>query len=183
MRILVTYYSETGQTEKIANIIYDAVKEGHDAQLMKLKKVDKKTLDDYDLIFAGTPCHGSDLAKPYQKFLKSLPSEPKFKLVGFLTHACLPPETSEKDKILFERWVGKCETTFNELTGEKNINFLGYFRCMGAASPGIERFIHKRIITDEDEWKEYLPDLRTRPNKEDLENARKFAINTLKQLE
>ena len=183
MKILVTYYSETGQTEKVANIIYEAMKEEHETKIMKLKDVDKKKLDEFDIIFAGTPCHGSDLAKSYQKFLKSIPSQPKFKLAGFLTHACLPPETSEKDKILFERWVGKCESTFEKLTGEKNIDFQGYYRCMGAASPGIERFIHKRIITDKEEWKEYLPELRTRPNEEDLENARKFALKILKQIE
>lgn len=183
MKILVTYYSETGQTEKIANVIFDAVKEKHETQLQKLKDVNKKKLDEFDLVFAGTPCHGSDLAKSFQKFLKNMPSQSRFKLAGFLTHACLPPETSEKDKKLFERWVGKCDITFKELTGEKNIDFQGYFRCMGAASPGIEKFIHKRIITDKDEWEEYLPNLRTRPNEEDLENARKFALKILKQVE
>ncbi|MFW9923085.1 MAG: flavodoxin family protein [Candidatus Thorarchaeota archaeon] len=183
MKILVTYYSQTGQTEKVAKAIFEAVKEKHETQLLKIKDLKKVNLNDYDLIFAGTPCHSSDLAKAYQKFLKNIPSQPKFKFAGFLTHACLPPETSEKNKKLFEEWVGKCEISYTQLTNEKNIASLGFFRCMGAASFMIEKFIHNQIITDEDEWKEYQPDLRTRPNAEDLENARKFALQILKQAE
>ncbi len=41
----------------------------------------------------------------------------------------------------------------------------------------------KKLMLNKDEWKEYLPILRTKPNKEDLENARKFALKILKQVE
>ncbi|MBN1330924.1 MAG: hypothetical protein JXA54_15740 [Candidatus Heimdallarchaeota archaeon] len=47
----------------------------------------------------------------------------------------------------------------------------------------IEKFIHRQIITDKDEWEDYLPDIRTRPNEEDIENARKFALKILVQIE
>ncbi|MBN1330928.1 MAG: flavodoxin domain-containing protein [Candidatus Heimdallarchaeota archaeon] len=183
MKILVTYYTQTGQTEKVAKAIFKAVKEKYEVQLVKLKDIEKLKLDDYNLIFAGTPCHNSDLAKPFQKFLKNLPLQSKLKLAIFYTHACLPPETNEKSKKLFDEWVGKCEVTFTHLTKEKNIAFQGFFRCMGAASPMIEKFIHRQIITDKDEWEEYLPDLRTRPNAIDLENAGKFALKILTQIE
>ena len=183
MKILVTYYSVSGQTEKVAKAIFEAVKEQHEAQFIKLKDTENMNLEEFDLVFAGTPCHNSDLAIPYQKFLKNIPFQSKFKLAGFLTHACLPPESSEKNKKMFERWVGKCELSFKQLTKERKISFLGFFRCMGAASPPIEMFIHSQIIIDEAEWEEYLPDLRTRPNTIDLDNARQFALNILEQIE
>ena len=42
-------------------------------------------------------------------------------------------------------------------------------------NPRIEQLIRQEIITDEKEWESYLPDVKTRPNEEDMENARKFA--------
>jgi hypothetical protein len=45
---------------------------------------------------------------------------------------------------------------------------------MGAASKQVEDFIHRQIITSEEEWKEYLPELKTHPNSDDLDNAKKF---------
>ena len=183
MKILVTYYSQTGQTKKIAKVIHEAVAEKHESTLKKLSKVSVDNLNDYDLVFAGAPCHHSDLAAKLKKFLSSIPPNPSFKLAGFFTHACLPPENSEEDKLLFERWVGKCAPTFEQVVQEKNISFLGYFRCMGAASKMIEIFIRREIITDKNKWEEYLPDLRASPKAEDLANARAFALNVLQQIE
>jgi len=118
-----------------------------------------------------------------KKFLNNIPPNPKFKLAGFFTHSSLPPEGSEEDKLLFQMWVGRCAPTFEKIAAEKKIDFQGYFRCMGAASKAIEIFIHLKIITDKKKWAEYLPDLRTHPNTEDIENARKFALKILHQVE
>ena len=183
MKILTVYYSETGQTEKIARAINNAVPENNESSIEKLKKINVDSLADYDLVFIGGPCHDADLAKPVKKFLNKIPSNPKFKLAGFFTHSCLPPESGEEDKLLFQRWVGKCAPTFEKIAAEKKIAFQGYFRCMGAASKLIENFIHRKIITDEKKWAEYLPDLRMRPNTEDIENAQKFALKILAQIE
>jgi flavodoxin len=182
LKVLVIYYSESGQTEKIANVIFNAVKEEHEAELKKLLRVDVNNLNSYDLVFIGTPCHDSDLAKPTIEFLSKLPDNPRFKLAGFYTHACMPPEASEEYNALFERWVGKCQPTFERITNVKEIDLLGIFRCMGAAVPPIEQFIHSEIVTDEKLWKEVLPIIRASPNAEDIENARKFALKIIKHM-
>lgn len=183
MRILTVYYSKTGQTEKIARAIYTTVAEKHDSSIEKIKDINVDSLADYDLVFIGGPCHSTNLAKPVKKFLNKMPQNPKFKLAGFFTHSCLPPESGEEDKLLFQKWVGRCAPTFEKIAIEKKIDFQGYFRCMGAASKGVEKFIHRKIITDKKKWAEYLPELRTRPNAADIENARKFALNILHQIE
>lgn len=183
MKILTVYYSKTGQTEKIARAIYAAVAEKHESSIEKIKKTKVDSLDEYDLVFIGAPCHNADLAKPVKKFLNNIPPNPKFKLAGFFTHACLPPEGSEEDKLLFQRWVGKCVPTFEKITDEKKIDFQGYFRCVGAATKMVEMFIHRKIITDKQKWTEHLPDLRASPNTEDIENAQKFALKILQQIE
>lgn len=182
MKVLITYYSQSGQTENIANVISDTMKEKFETDLLKLKQVNLKTINEYDLVFVGAPCHHSDLVKQVQKFLKKLPKGASFKLVGFYTHACMPPETSEEDKVLFERWVGKCQPTFEKIASEKEIDLLGTFRCQAKATPPIEKFIRKQIITDDKKWEEYLPDLRERPKKEDLDKARDFALKILQQV-
>ena len=53
---------------------------------------------------------------------------------------------------------------------------------MGKASPPIEHFIHQEIVTDEDEWNEYLPELHKHPTPEDMENAKKFAKKMITKL-
>ena len=68
------------------------------------------------------------------------------------------------------------------LNGEKEIDLLGTFRCQAKATPPIEKFIRKQIIIDDKKWEEYLPDLRERPKKEDLDKARDFALKILQQV-
>ena len=128
------------------------MKEKFETELLKLKQVNLKTIDEYDLVFVGAPCHHSDIPKKVLKFLKKLPKGASFKLVGFYTHACMPPEASEEDKALFERWVGKCQPTFEKITGENEIELLATFRCQAKATPPIENFIRKQIITDDKKW-------------------------------
>ncbi len=74
------------------------------------------------------------------------------------------------------------QSSFENACKDKNIEFLGCFNCQGKASPPIENFIRQEIITDEDEWNEYLPDLRKHPDANDIENAKKFAQEILGKL-
>jgi hypothetical protein len=77
--------------------------------------------------------------------------------------------------VYYERWASKSKTSFNQVCKEKEIEFMGYFSCMGAPSPPIEEFIHNTIIEDEVEWAAYIKDVSLRPDNEDLDNARSFA--------
>jgi len=179
MKVLIVYYSESGQTEKIAEIFHKVISKKHESVLKKLSELKIKTLTDYDLVCIGSPCHSSDLARPIKKFLSKLPENPKFKMIGFFTHSCY---TKEDDEKLYEEWVGKCIPTFTDTANKKNIEFLGHFNCMAAATPAIEKFIHRKIITDDDEWKTYLPLLRMKPDDQDLDNARNFVGKIMEKL-
>jgi hypothetical protein len=46
-------------------------------------------------------------------------------------------------------------------------------------SPPIEKMIHEKILTDENEWLEYIQKARNSPNEEDLEKAKEFAREVL----
>lgn len=179
MKILVAYYSQTGNTEKIAQVIHETTSENHESSLKKLNKVKIEQLDDYDLVFIGSPCHDSDLAKPALRFLNKLPDSPKCDFAGFYTHSTYLPEGDERIQKLSEVWSGKCRKTFEEVKKEKNANFKGFFRCQGIPSLPIEQFIHDTIIKDDEEWAVFIEEVKKHPNENDIENAKKFTLDIL----
>jgi len=181
MKTLVLYYSLSGRTKTVAEAIYAVAKKETDAELSELKDFTGDQLDNYDLVFVGAPCHDSDIAKPIKQLLENVPKNTQFKLACFVTHSCSPPEKSDYMAGLFEKWVGKCSKTLDKVTSSKGINYVGYFRCMGAPSPAIENFIHTSIITDEKVFKEYVEDARKHPDEQDIKNAQEFALKIIKE--
>jgi flavodoxin len=175
MKALIAYFTQTGNTKIVAEVIHEVLSAHGHADISTVRKVNPDTLNEYDLIVVGAPCHDSDLALPVKGFLERLPDSPVFKLAGFFTHATYTRDRDGRDGELFDTWAGRCLPSFEKACKDKNIIFLGCFNCMGKASPLIEGFIRQEIITDEDEWNEYLPLLHSHPDSNDIENARKFA--------
>ncbi len=166
----------------IADAIFETLSVQGEAIIDTVRRVDIESLNEYDLIFVGAPCHDSDLAPPVKGFLDSLPDSPEFKLAGFFTHSTFMPDDTERNRELYDQWAGKCIPTFENVCKNKKIEFLGYFHCRGKPNPRIEGFIRQVVITDEDEWNEYLPELRKHPDSNDIENAKKFALEILDKL-
>lgn len=175
MEILITYYTQSGNTKFIAEKIHETVSKQYTASIKPLKEVDVETLKEIDLIFIGAPCHDASLAKPAIKFLESLPENLPAKIAGFYTHATYLKDGTERHDKLFDRWAGKCSPLFEKIAKDKNLQFLGDFHCQAKATPPLEDFIHKEIIPNEDEWNTYVEDLRTHPNEDDVKDAQHFA--------
>ena len=182
MKVLITYFTQTGNTEKIAREIYEEVlSQGHEAHLKSISDTASDSLNAYDLVFLGSACHDADLAKPVKKILESIIKSPSFKMAGFATHATVKPIGGERERELYEKWAGKCADSFEQTSQEKGIKLLGYFSCQGAPSPPIEAFIHSAIIPDDEEWETYITEVRKHPNEEALKQAREFARTMLSQ--
>jgi len=182
LKVLVAYYSETGNTEKIAKAIYEEASKKHEAHLKRMQDINADTLNDYDLVFLGSACQSSDLATPVKKILKALPESPKFKLAGFFTHSTYTPKQTQHSphaQTLFNRWASKCIHTFEDMSKEKRINFKGYYHCQGAPSRPIQTFIRTTIITSDEEWEPYIQEAQKHPNQKDLEKAAEFARKIL----
>jgi flavodoxin len=180
MKILIAYFSQTGNTAQVARAIYDAVSaRGHMVDSKETQEVTAEELSGYDLVYLGSACHDSDLAKPVKRLLAAVDESPPFKLAGFVTHATQMPEDGERARELHERWAGECSRTFQRVSEEKRIAFLGYFHCQGAPSPPIEAFIRNTIVTDPDEWEAYIAQVRELPSAEDLEKVGEFALQVL----
>lgn len=182
MKSLVTYFTQTNNTKMIADAIFEVVSTHGEAKIDTVRRVDIDSLNDNDILFVGAPCHDSDLAPPVKGFLEKLPDSPKFKLAGFFTHATYLPNGTKRRQELYDQWAGRCIPTFENACKDKNIELLGLFHCMSKTSLPIENFIHQEIITDEDEWNEYLPELHKHPDSSDIENAKKFAQEILEKL-
>ncbi len=181
MKILIAYYSETGNTAQVARAIGEEVtSQGHEVTLREVGAVTADTLSVYDLVFLGSACHDADLARPVKQILDQIPASPSFKLAGFATHSSLLPEGGDRDRELYERWASGCPRSFEQASQEKEISFLGYFGCQGAPSPPIEQFIRSRILTDEDEWAVYIEEARKHPDEDDLSKAKEFAHKVMR---
>ncbi len=177
MKVLIAFYSETGNTEKIARAIYEEASRDHEAHLKRAEEVTEETLNDYDLVFLGSPSHSTDLATPVKRILNALPNSPNFKLAGFFTHGC----PSEGD--FFDTWASKCSSSFRKASKEKQIDFRGNYHCQGGMSRPVEdvmgRYFTEKGVVTADVWNEYIEELRKHPNHEDLQKAKEFARRVL----
>lgn len=182
MKVLVACYTETGNTEKIARAIYEEASKEHEADLKRVEEITVDVLGDYDLVFLGSACHSSDLARPAKRILNAIPKSPRFQLAGFFTHATYPSGQSQSQNLLFVRWASKCVTSFQEVSKERQIDFRGYFSCQGAPSPPIQEFIGREVVTSPGAWEEYLKEVMKHPTPEDLKKAKEFARKILSQV-
>ncbi len=183
MKILIAYYSESGKTKMIATAIQDAVNSvDNEVQLASIDQITLHELNEYDLVFVGSACHHADLHSSIKNFLSTIPQPSSFKLAGFVTHSTILAGATERSDELYRKWASLCLPSFENASAEVNIDFLGYFHCLGAPSPQIEAFIHSAIIPDELEWQEYIIETRKHPNAEDLQNAGEFALEIVSKV-
>ena len=180
INVLVVYFTQTGNTEKVARAIYDEIlSSGHSAEIRDVKGITAIDLSKYDLVFLGSACHSASLATPVLKILADIPSESRLKVAGFATHSSPRPGGTERDQELYDRWASGCIKSFEKAAHETRLELLGYFGCQGAASLPIEEFIHSTIIPNEEEWQTYVSSVRKHPDTTDIEEAKEFARNVL----
>jgi NAD(P)H dehydrogenase (quinone) len=74
VRILITYHSETGNTEKLAQSIRDGAKSvpGAEITLQKMADVKDDTISNFDGIVIGTPVHWANLSTESRRFIDRL---------------------------------------------------------------------------------------------------------------
>lgn len=180
MRILVTYFSQTNNTKKIALGIQEELQnQKYDVDIKRIEETSPNSLGDYDLVFVGSACHDSDLAEPVKQLLEQIHTGSLFKMAGFVTHATDTGEGDERGKEMYEKWAGKCVVTFTRVCEEKNIGFLGYFHCLGKPMPPIAGFIHQEIVIGEEEWRAYEKQVQDHPDENDVLNAKAFSRRVL----
>lgn len=83
MKPCIVYFSRTGNTKRLAEAIAELTK----APLFDLASSDASVVEDYDLIFIGTPVEGFRPAKETMAFVGRLPNAEGKKTVLFCTYA------------------------------------------------------------------------------------------------
>jgi flavodoxin len=119
MRAIVVYYSESGNTQKVAQ----AVGAGLGTQDRRVEEVKIQELPTYDLICIGTPVQGGAPAKKVLDFISQMPALNGKKAAAF----CTMHMFGDKKTILILRKVLEA----------RGMVFLGGFTALGwsASSP------------------------------------------------
>ena len=154
-KILVTYLSQTGNTKKIAETIYENL-EGNKT-IMPVDEV--KEIEDYSLIFIGFPVHSHSVPFKIERLLKKIPQGKKIAL--FSTHGSLPGGHLAREALEHAAVTASKATV------------LGTFSCRGKVSLAALEVLSKS--PEHRAWAETAASARTHPDEGDLEDARSFA--------
>jgi flavodoxin len=98
MKALITYFSKTGNTEKVARAIYDALPVDKDIKPIQ----DLDSAAGYDIVFCGFPVFAHSVPGKAQPFIKALGEGQK--VAFFSTHGSL--RGGQLPKQAFENAIG-----------------------------------------------------------------------------
>ena len=172
MKILIAYFSNTGNTEKIAKSMQDGLMD-YDVDLISAIDVDPSTLSSYDIVFLGSGVYASRIDKSILTMIKKAVPELPAKFVYFCTHTSLK---------LFQE-------PFKRITGiikNHNCEIIGEFDCVGE-NLGIPldtqlAMLEKLPEDQREKAKKDMAEIKGHPNEMDLKNAKTFAISLVKNL-
>ncbi|MBW2560911.1 MAG: hypothetical protein JRE40_08660 [Deltaproteobacteria bacterium] len=162
MKALVTYYSETGNTEKLARAIYEAIPIAKEFKPVQ----DVESADGYDIIFCGFPVLAHSVSGKVQPFIKAL-SEGQ-KVAFFSTHGSL--RGGQLPKQAFEHAIGLAPKT----------TILGHFGCRGSVDQKIIDALMQK--PEHRAWAEEAQSAEGHPDQGDLEDAKKFALEMIAKI-
>ena len=156
MKVLVAYFSETGNTEKLANAIFEAV-EASKKEVLHIQEV--TGVDGYDVIFIGFPVHSHSVPDNVEAFVKKLPDGQK--IAYFATHGSMRG--------------GELAVTafYHALHMVKNIVVLGTFGCRGQVKQKIIDTLMDKI--EHRGWAQEAQSAAGHPDENDLADGRKWA--------
>ena len=170
MKVLVVYFSQTGNTEQIAKAIHQEASQSNEARLSKVEETKADSLNEYDLVFVGSPIHARGIAGPVKELLDAIVESPKFKLALFVTHSAFAYETER-----FDQGIASVE----EICKNKKIAFLGSYDCQGRLSPDLQPIVKQSRGLSDEEWAERMAKADEHPNAEDEQKAGEFARSLL----
>ena len=157
MKTLVTYLTQTGNTQKIAEAIYGELEGEKDIKPIN----DVTDLEGYDLAFIGFPVMQFDIPPKVKSFISEKTAGKNIAI--FMTHAV--PEGFEA----IHSWTGSCKEA------AAGANVLGSFDCQGElAQPVIDMLLQ----ADDPQMKafgEMGPSTKGQPDESRIQKAKDFA--------
>jgi flavodoxin len=156
MKTLVTYYSESGNTEKLAEAIYEGL-EATENEIAQISEA--KNFEDYDVIFVGFPVHGSSVPPKVEKCLKRIPEGKMLALFG--THGSLRGGPLSISAFYYA------------ITLAPKANIIGTFGCRGEVKASL-----LEGLMNKPEYKFWALEAQSaagHPDDADLEDSKQFA--------
>jgi flavodoxin len=157
MKTLVTYMTQTGNTQKIAEAIYGELEGEKD-----IKPIGEVTdLEGYDLAFIGFPVLQFDVPANVKTFLSGKTSGKN--IATFMTHAM--PEGFEA----IHSWTGSCAQA------AEGANILGTFDCQGELAQPVIDMLLKADDPQMKAFGEMGPSTKGQPDESCVQKAKAFA--------
>ena len=155
MKALVAYYSESGNTEKLAKAIYDGI----NASGKEIIPISEANAIDFDVIFVGFPVQASSVPAKVENFIKSVPEGKK--LAFFVTHGSLRGG---------QLAISALHYAFSLAL---KVTVLGTFGCRGQVKPGLIDALLKN--PEHKAWAMEAQSAAGHPDRSDLEDGKEFA--------
>jgi flavodoxin len=165
MRTLVTYFTQSGNTKKVADAIFGVI-EG-EKEIKPIEDVD--AVEGYDLIFVGSPMHGFGLNENVKAFVEKNGKGKNIAL--FVTHAS-PEEAIEQ----LQPWLDSCKEA------AAGTNLVGFFNCQGELSKELADAMVKLDDSQAVSWGKQRDVTLGQPDPVRLERARAFARETISKM-
>ncbi len=169
-KVLVTYYSQTGNTENIAKAISEVSSLANETVLKGIEEISPDDVGEYDVIFIGSPIHGNGLNGTVKYFLDDITSGSGQKVAGFVTH-CAESYSDQEMEGVTEPLKTACQET--------GMEYKGCFNCRGALEESLYDVITNELDLTEDELEEWISEMKRHPNEDDAANAKAFAKEIL----
>lgn len=155
MKTLVAYFSQTGNTEKLARSIYDEIHTEKDIKPLQ----EAGDVAQYDVIFCGFPVQSHSVPPAAAQFIKNIPEGKR--LAIFSTHGSLRG--------------GQLAVTALEqaVSLAKHVKILGTFGCRGKVS---QKLLDALMNNPEHKaWATEAQGASRHPDQADLEDGKAFA--------
>lgn len=164
MKILITYSSKTGNTEKIAQAIHKGIPT---ANLLPISEIVNL---DYDLIFVGGWIDRATFDQTALTLAKQIFDK---NVAYFFTLGAYPHSEHAKD----------CVNNIETLLKNNNNNILGGYFCQGAIDPKLISWLstlpsdHK--MSPNEERRQRWEDAKSHPDQLDLDKATQFSLDII----
>lgn len=162
MKYAVLYQSDTGNTEKLANVIFDSIdSDSQDKELVKLEEgID---IPEADVYFVGFPVHNQNCSFMIMDCLDKIESGG---VALFATCGMYPSEKYiEKIEIAMSVWLSD------------SVEYLGIYVCQGKITPAQRNAFLEDMPQVSAKLEEMFDEGEAHPDEEDLREASVFAAN------